>query len=295
DFIQLEHAIKISESKSINQASERLYLTQSALNQQLLRLEREFNVKLFQRSKVGISPTEAGRVFLKYAREILDMKQELFSVMNDYSEYKTGILKIGLPTIRGYEIFTNVFPEFHEKYPHIKLEPLELSVKRQKILLSHGDIDLAFMTLTESDKSDDIFIPIQNEEIFLVVPKADPFNQLRNTDDIDLRTLRNKKFVLIYKDSTLRHFIDRLFLEADFHPDILLETSNHQTISNLVSKGYACSIVPKMYISEPSKVKFYRLSGHPSWMLCGAYKKGAYLSQPAKDLLKMVTAYWTKS
>ncbi len=295
DFVQLENAIKISESESINQASMNLYLTQSALNQQLLRLEREFGVKLFQRSKAGISATDAGVVFLEYAKKILDLKQELSDVMRDYSEYKTGCLKIGLPTVRGFELFTNVFPAFHQKYPLIKLEPLELSVSRQKMLLSRGDIDLAFMTLTEQDASDDVFIPIKNEEIFLVVPRSDPITKLCAGPDIDLSLIRDRKFVLIYKDSTLRHFTDRFFAEAGFIPDILLETSNHQTIANLVSNGYACSIVPKMYISDPSQVKFYHLPGHPSWMLCGAYKRGAYLSQPKKDLLHMVTEYWTRN
>ena len=294
DFTQLENAIKISESDSINQASSNLFLTQSALNQQLLRLEREFGVKLFQRSKMGVHATEAGIVFLEYARKILDLKRELSSVMNDYAEYKTGIIKIGLPTVRGFELFTNVFPRFHTKYPHIKLEPLELSVRRQKLLLSRGDIDLAFMTLAESDTPDEVCIPIKQEEIFLVVPVSDPVVETCKEEDIDLRLVRDKKFVLIYKDSTLRRFSDRLFSDAGFVPDILLETSNHQTIANLVSNGYACSVVPKLYINDPSKVKFYRLPGHPSWMLCAAYKKGSYLSQPKKDLLQMVTEFWTE-
>ena len=118
-----------------------------------------------------------------------------------------------------------------------------------------------------------------------------------NIQEIELfnyRQFEDKKFVLIYRDSTLRRFTDRLFAEAGFQPNILLETSNHQTIANLVSNGYACSIVPKMYISDTSKVVFYHLPGHPSWMLCGAYKKGSYLSQPKKDLLQMVTDYWTQ-
>jgi len=292
DFTQLENAIKISESESINQASMNLYLTQSALNQQLLRLEKELGVKLFQRSKAGISATEAGVVFLEYARKFLDLKRELASVMSDYSEYKTGKIKIGLPTVRGYELFTNVFPAFHEKYPLIKLEPLELSVRRQKYLLSRGDIDLAFMTLTESDESEDVFIPIKNEEIFLVMPDTDSLAKSRKSDEMELNMLKDKKFVLIYKDSTLRKFTDRLFAEAGFIPDILLETSNHQTIANLVSNGYACSVVPKMYISDPARVRFYHLPGHPCWMLCAAYKKGSYLSQPKKDLLQMVKDYW---
>lgn len=295
DFTQLENAIKISESNSINQASMNLYLTQSALNQQLLRLEHEFGVRLFQRSKTGISATEAGAVFLEYARKILDLKKELSAVMNDYAEYKTGNIKIGLPTVRGYDMFTNVFPQFYAKYPFIKLEPLELSVRRQKTLLSNGEIDLAFMTITEEDKSNDIFIPIKYEELFLAMPLSCPLVQTYTGDEIDLHLLEKEKFVLIYRDSTLRHYTDRMFSQAGFLPDILLETSNHQTIANIVSNGYACSIVPKMYFKDTSKVKFFHLPDHPSWMLCAAYKKGAYLSQPMKDLLEMVTKYWAET
>lgn len=294
DFIQLENAIKISESESINQASMDLYLTQSALNQQLLRLEKEFGVKLFQRSKAGVSPTEAGTVFLGYARKILDLKRELTAVMSDHSEYKTGTIKIGLPTVRGYELFTNVFPVFHARYPLIRLEPMELSVRRQKLLLSRGDIDLAFMTLGPGDRSNDVFLPIEQEEIFLVMPISDPVAQTHPEDEIDLTLLKGKKFALIYKDSTLRRLSDRIFAEAGFIPDILLETSNHQTIADLVSNGYACSVVPKLYIDDPSKVRFYHLPGHPSWTLCAAYKKGSYLSQPKKDLLEMVERFWKK-
>ena len=293
DFNQLENAIKISESNSINQASMNLYLTQSALNQQLLRLEDEFGVRLFQRSKTGISATEAGIVFLEYARKILDLKKELSTVMNDYSEYKTGVIKIGLPTVRGYDLFINVFPQFYSKYPLIKLEPLELSVRKQKALLSKGEIDLAFMTMTEEDKSGDVFIPIKQEELFLAMPLSCPLTEKYRANEISLSALQDQKFVLIYKDSTLRHYIDRMFSQAGFLPNILLETSNHQTIANIVSNGYACSIVPRLYFRDTSKVKFYRLSEHPYWLLCAAYKKGAYLSQPMKDLLEMVTNYWT--
>lgn len=67
-------------------------------------------------------------------------------------------------------------------------------------------IDLAFMTLSASDESEDVYIPIQHEEIFLVMPKQDPLAQTLSRDDIDLNLVKDKKFVLIYQDSTLRRF-----------------------------------------------------------------------------------------
>ena len=292
DFKQIENTLKISESESISKASLDLYITQSALNQQLLRLEDELGVKLFQRSKSGVFPTEAGTVYLDYARRLLALKKELTDVMSDYSSFKTGTIKVGLPTVRGYEMFTNIFPKFYGLYPQIRLEPLELSVKRQMRLISQGALDLAFMTLTESDQSDDEYLPIMEEEIFLAIPKTHPLACVSEGEEIELKLLRDEKFVLIYKDSTLRKLTDRLFQESMFLPEILLETSNHQTISNIVSNGYACAIVPKLYISDPERVRFFHIVGRPSWRLCAAHKKGAYLSQPVKELLQMAMDYW---
>ena len=61
----IEHIIKIAEEKSITKAAEKLYLTQSALNQQLLKLERELGIPLFRRAKTEMIPTRAGEIYLK--------------------------------------------------------------------------------------------------------------------------------------------------------------------------------------------------------------------------------------
>ena len=291
EFNQLENMIKLSQSDSINQASASLFITQSALNQQLIRLEQELGVKLFNRSRTQITPTESGRVFLDYAKQIIRLKRELINVMGDFSEYKTGVIRLGLPTVRGYDIFTTVFPRFHRQYPHIQLIPLELSVKRQKLLLSRGDIDLAFMTMARGDESNAVFLPLSQEELYLVVPASDPLADACEGDEISLSQAADKNFVLIYRDSTLRLLCDRLFSEADLIPNILLETSNHQTIANLVSKGYACTIAPTIYFQDTSAVRFFHLPGRPSWSLFAAYRKNSHLSRPMRDLLQLVREY----
>lgn len=60
DLKQIEYIVKIADEKSITRAAEKLFLTQSALNQQLLRLEKELGVQLFKRTKSDWSPTPAG-------------------------------------------------------------------------------------------------------------------------------------------------------------------------------------------------------------------------------------------
>ena len=71
DLRQIQYIVAIAEENNITRAAEKLYITQSALNQQLLKLEKELGVQLFHRSRTDWHPTEAGEIYLKAAREML--------------------------------------------------------------------------------------------------------------------------------------------------------------------------------------------------------------------------------
>ncbi|MCI7796069.1 MAG: LysR family transcriptional regulator, partial [Lachnospiraceae bacterium] len=75
DTKQIEYIIKIAEENNITRAAEKLFITQSALNQQLLKLEKELGTPLFHRSRTNWRLTEAGEIYLKNAREMLRIKK----------------------------------------------------------------------------------------------------------------------------------------------------------------------------------------------------------------------------
>ena len=126
DLKQIEYIVKIDDEHSITRAAEKLFVTQSALNQQLLRLEKELGAPLFHRSKVDMRPTEIGQVYLDNAREILRIKQRTYNLINDMTDAKKGRLSIGFTPGRGSEMFTHVYPSFHQAYPNVIVEPHEL-------------------------------------------------------------------------------------------------------------------------------------------------------------------------
>lgn len=69
----IEAVIRISEERSITRAAEKLFITQSALNQQLLKLEQELGTPLFVRTRSDWHPTAVGEVYLKAARQIVNI------------------------------------------------------------------------------------------------------------------------------------------------------------------------------------------------------------------------------
>ena len=71
DLKQIEYILKIAEEQNITHAAEKLFITQSALNQQLLKLEKELGTPLFYRSRTDWHPTPAGEIYLNAAKDIL--------------------------------------------------------------------------------------------------------------------------------------------------------------------------------------------------------------------------------
>ncbi len=298
DLKQIEYILKIAEENNITRAAEKLFITQSALNQQLLRLEKELDTPLFYRSRTDWRPTEAGEAYLEGAREILQIKRKTYGIINDIAATKKGNLSVGFVPGRGIPMFTAVYPEFHREYPNIIIEPKELSVRKQQQQIAQGDLDIGFMTLCEKDQTNDIYETIDSEEIVLAIPSGHPLSQMAAPFGeplaiIDISLLKYEPFVLMYKESTNRRLVDSVFRESNFVPSILFETSSTATIVTLIKSKLCCGMIPYSYVKKsPDGMACFALPSHPTWDIAVSYKRGAYLSQAAKDFIQLASDYW---
>lgn len=152
DLHQLEYMIAIEQEQSISKAAEKLYITQSALNQQLLRLEKELGLPLFERRNRAMIPTYAGRIYLTAAHQMLDMKKETYKILHEISDETAGEISVAFTPEQGGRMFSDTFPEFHKKYPNITLQIHEVHVKKMEQLLLQHETTLAFMTRTGTAK-----------------------------------------------------------------------------------------------------------------------------------------------
>ena len=149
---QIENILAIAGEGSISRAAERLFLTQSALNQQLLKLEKELGMPLFERRKHSMVPTEAGQIYLEVARDILQIKENTYKRLNDLHQEGHGTISIAYTPERGADMFSEVFPVFHMLYPEIRFHTKELRNKRMEQALINKEVDLACTTFTEGQQ-----------------------------------------------------------------------------------------------------------------------------------------------
>lgn len=300
DLKQIEYMVQIADECSITKAAEKMFISQSGLNQQLLKLEAELGTPLFHRSKNDLRLTEAGRVYVDYGRQILQLKKEAYNIINDITDNKTGSLSIGLTPERGINMLMSIYPEFHKRFPFITIEPQEIGVRSQQSLISKGYLDLGFVTLSEKDKTNDEYLHIYYEDIFLAVPRRHPLARNANPPGepfatADLREFKDEYFVLMFKNSTMRSVIDPLFEEAGFTPRLLFETASNRTMSNLVKNHMACSLLSGNYALDQEDIAYFYLPQRPRWELCATYKKGHYLSKAAQTFIALAMDHYRNS
>lgn len=294
----IEHILKIYDEKSITKAAEKLYLTQSALNQQLLHLEHELGTPLFKRSKVNWGPTKAGEIYLEGAREMLRIKQRTYGRISDLTKGYKGIIKVGMPPSRGPEIFIHVYPKFHEKYPELTVIPYEENVFSMQKRISSGDLDLGLMTLFESQKGENEYLSLYEEEIVIAVPgawdvEAFIIPRKHGLPALSLDVFREKPLILLRKVTTMRVLIDKLFRLRQITPHILFDTANPSTIMEMVRAGIACGIVAEFATRKYREegIQYFSYEKPLKWNVSACYPKGTFLNKAMEDFIEMVKEY----
>ena len=163
DTKQIEYILKIAEENNITKAAEKLFITQSALNQQLLKLEKELGTPLFHRSRTNWRLTEAGEIYIEGAKAALQIKNTTYNRIYDVVSARKGHLTIGLTPGRGLRMFTSIYPELHRSFPNLDVRPIEMRVRAQQDAIAKGDIDVGLMTLTQKDQTSDTYYPLKQE------------------------------------------------------------------------------------------------------------------------------------
>lgn len=298
DVKQIEYIVKIADEHSITRAAEKLFITQSALNQQLLRLEKDLGAPLFFRSKMDMQPTPVGHVYLEYAREILRLRQKAYNIISDMAQTQKGHLSMGFTPGRGIEMFTHIYPAFHQAFPGVIIEPKELSVHRQQQMIARGDLDIGFLTLNTRQRTSDEYIVLGSEEIVMAVPAIHPVSRYAAPAGepfavLDIAMLRHEPFVLMYKESTIRSTIDDIFRTSGFVPNVLFETSSNSAIISMIQARLCCGVVPYFYVKDhPKDICCFSFENHPTWDIAACYRKDDYLSHAAQYLIELVRDFW---
>ena len=123
DIKNPEYILEIARQQSVTRAAEKLFVTQSTLSQYLLKLEAELGTPLFLRDKNCLTPTDAGRIYLQAAQDIVRIQDATLSSIASLKN--EGCIRLGCSSW-GLDLVANSLPAFKERFPSITLRPMAI-------------------------------------------------------------------------------------------------------------------------------------------------------------------------
>ncbi|WPC41242.1 LysR family transcriptional regulator [Clostridium sp. JS66] len=306
DFRQLQYVLTVAEEKNFSKAANKLFISQPSLSQYIQKIELELGTQLFDRSSSPLKLTFAGELYIETAKNILDLKDQLYQQINDIANRKKGRVIIGLSPVRSTYIMPKILPIFHDKFPDIEVVLIEDISSTLETLAVKGSTDIDLITTPmQNDMLD--FETIFSEEILVVIPPNHPIQSkikyktsTKSTHPtIELKELKNEPFILLKRDQKLHKMATSLCEQAGFSPRIILESESIEAAHALAKAGMGITFVPDTLISshqtEPYPLYCSIDKLKPTRDVIVAYKKGRYLSVAAREFISILKTVFPKN
>ncbi len=142
----LKYFIEVAERGSIRKAAESLNVASSAVNRQILKLEDEMGVLLFERVPRGVHLTAAGQILSDHIRETLLEFDRVQAYIENFKALKTGVVRIAALGSLLVDFLPKVVGDFNDEYPGISFEIFEMGPTEsvEEVVSGHADIALTF-------------------------------------------------------------------------------------------------------------------------------------------------------
>ncbi|MEV5897964.1 LysR family transcriptional regulator [Nonomuraea fuscirosea] len=241
---QLRYFVTLAEELHFGRAAAREHIVQSALSQQVQRLEREVGVRLLDRSTHHVDLTPAGAAFLIEARQILDhVSRAVQTARNAAASVPT--LRVGIIDA-GYDTMPQILRELQHTHPGITIHQVEAGTPEQYRQLADGRLDIAIghASQTPAEVTSKL---IRLDPLGVLVPDDHRFADL---DGVPVTALADELLLLGEESQTpeLNQFVIALCRSAGFAPAIYEGTvESTRAAADLVLQHRCVHCIPSSF------------------------------------------------
>ena len=176
DLRVLKYFLAVAREENITKAAALLHLTQSTLSRQLMQLEEELGVKLFQRSRHRIILTDDGMLLRRRAQELVDLADKTVQEFRREPELR-GVISIGSGDLEGMHLLAGWLASFQALHPQVTYQLYSGNADNTKERIEGGMLDLALLLEpVDISKYDFIRLPVK-EQWGVHVPEDSPLAQ----------------------------------------------------------------------------------------------------------------------
>ena len=262
-LIQMQYLAAIDTYRHFATAAEKCFVTQPTLSMQVKKVEEELGVKIFDRTRQPVIPTQAGIAIIEQVRRILKEAEKIDLLVQEMQQEVSGDLTLGIiPTISPYllPLFAGAFKQ---KYPAVHLKVQEVVTERIEELLKKDLLDAGIL-VTPLHNPGIIEQPLFYEEMMIYTNMQHP---LSTQPIINIGDIATPEMWLLSDGHCFRHQVVNLCQLHDLKSDVLpfeFEGGSLDTMMKIIDKEGGYTLIPELAgleITNDAAHKVRRFSG----------------------------------
>ncbi|KGX86631.1 LysR family transcriptional regulator [Pontibacillus litoralis] len=244
DLYKVFHVV--GKSESFSKAAKELYMTQSAVSQAMMQLERELDTRLFNRTSRGVNLTNEGSLLFEYAHSAINLIDAGEEKMIEFKRLATGELKIGVgDTISKYFLLPYL-ETFHNKFPNIKLKIVNGTTDELIAVLKSGKVDIVICNFPIDDPTLELRPCFEIQDIFVY---GDKYKELLSKR-LRIEELVNLPLIFLEPKSNSRKYVEDYLLSKGIRISPEFELGSHDLLLEFAKINLGIACVTKEFSQE---------------------------------------------
>jgi len=187
DLKKLRHVVEVSRSEGITLAAQNLFITQSALTRSIADIESELNLKLFQRTPRGVLTTDAGKLFVSEAQQILDSFENLLSNLGGHRDLEAGHLRIAFASATFQQFISSSIKKLVHAYPGLNVSLIAGLGESLVPRLASGELDILFGTARNLGRWSELDVEVLKDlQCKIMIRHGHPLTKLKAITALDV-------------------------------------------------------------------------------------------------------------
>jgi molybdate transport repressor ModE-like protein len=251
DVKRLRILREVAAEGSFSAAADALYLSQSAVSQQVATLEREVGMPLLARGNGGPRLTDAGEALLAHADAVISRLEEAERELAAISGLEAGRLRLASFPSASATLVTQALSEFRSRFGGVALHFSESEPEESLPLLRRGDLDLAVVfdypgLSAEADRDLDRTV-LLTESMHVALPRS---HALASAPTVDLADLADEPWLCGTRPSSCADVVIFACRDAGFEPRVDFESDDYTVLQGFVAAGLGVTLLPDLALAS---------------------------------------------
>jgi len=242
----LQYLIAVAETGHFGKAAKRCFVSQPTLSSQIKKLEDHLGVKVFERTNRSVNITPVGEKIIDHARKSIEQAEAIDQIARAHRDPLAGVLRVGaIPTLSPY-LTPLILAPLIKGYPQLELVLTEETTSNLEDRLRNHEIDVALLA-TPLKEEGLVEKQLFDEPFWLIHPKNHP---LYTKEEITRADLADLDILLLSDMHCLSKQVMKVCRLKERREGIMesLGAFTLETLVQLVSAGYGCTLVPALSV-----------------------------------------------